>query len=78
MTKWEYKIQIIECHISPILHMARWGVETPEGFVKEFDGVQTYINKLGEESWELVTAVNGTDHNGVITKVLLFFRRPRN
>ncbi len=76
MTKWEYKMQIIECHLSPILQMARWGVVTPDGPLKDFENVQAYINKLGEESWELVSAVNGTDHNGVITKVLLFFRRP--
>lgn len=76
MTKWEYKMQIIECHLSPILQMARWTVVTPEGPLKDFENVAAYINKLGEESWELVSAVNGTDHNGVITKALLFFRRP--
>ncbi len=78
MIKWEYKMQVIECHLSPILHMARWVVTTPEGSLKDFENVQAYINRLGEESWELVSAINGTDHNGVITKALLFFRRPRN
>jgi hypothetical protein len=77
MTKWEYKLHIIECHLSPILKLARWGTDTPEGPVKDFDKVQAYINRLGEESWELVSAVNGTDHNGVITKVILFLRRPK-
>lgn len=71
-------MQVIECHLSPILHMARWVVTTPEGSLKDFENVQAYINRLGEESWELVSAINGTDHNGVITKALLFFRRPRN
>jgi len=77
MTKWEYKLQIIESHLSPILKLARWGTDTPEGPVKDFDKVQSYINRLGDESWELVSAVNGTDHNGVITKAILFFRRPK-
>lgn len=77
MTKWQYKMQVVECHLSPILHMARWVVDTPEGQIKEFQNVEAYINKLGEEKWELVSAINGTDQNGVITKALLFLRRPR-
>lgn len=77
MEKWEYKIHIIECHLSPILRLARWSTETPEGPVKEFDNVEAYINRLGEEHWELVSVINGSDHNGTITKAILFFRRPK-
>mgnify|MGYP005831294551 CR=1 FL=1 len=79
MTKWEYKFLQIDINLSPILKMARWGVQVP-GEKKARDtmaGVEAYVNDLGREGWELVTAVNGSEHSGIITRAVLFFKRPR-
>jgi hypothetical protein len=79
MTKWEYKFQQIDINISPILKMARWGVEVP-GEKKQrttMEGVEDYINTLGAEGWELVTVVAGSEQTGIITRAVLFFRRMR-
>ncbi len=78
MAKWEYKFLQIDIHMSPVLKMARWGVQVP-GEKKARDtmeGVEAYVNDLGQEGWELVTAVSGSDHSGIITKAVLFFKRP--
>ncbi|MFO7650089.1 MAG: hypothetical protein R6X13_01950 [bacterium] len=79
MTKWEYKFQQIDLNISPILRMARWGVEVP-GEKKPrttMVGVEDHINTLGAEGWELVSVVAGSEHTGIITRAVLFFRRAR-
>ncbi len=78
MTKWEYKFVQIDVNLSPILKLARWGVQVP-GEKKPRDtmeGVQNYITDLGQEGWELVTCFNGTDQHGVITRAILFMKRP--
>jgi len=65
--------------MSPVLKMARWGVQVP-GEKKPrdtMDGVQAYVNDLGSEGWELVSVINGSDHSGIITKAILFFKRLR-
>lgn len=79
MTRWEYRFLQIDIHMSPVLKMARWGVQVP-GEKKARDtmeGVEAYVNDLGREGWELVSTVNGTDDRGIITKAVLFFKRPR-
>ncbi len=79
MTQWEYKFLQIDINLSPILKLARWGVQVP-GEKKAratMEGVEAYVNDLGREGWELVHAVNGSDHTGVITRAILFFKRPR-
>lgn len=78
MTKWEYKFVQIDVNLSPILRLARWGVLVP-GEKKARDtmeGVQNYITELGAEGWELVSTINGTDQHGVITRAILFMKRP--
>lgn len=78
MTKWEYKFLQIDINLSPILKMARWGVQVP-GEKKPRDtmeGVEAYVNDLGREGWELVATVNGSEHSGIITRAVLFFKRP--
>ncbi len=78
MTRWEYRFQQIDINISPILKMARWGVDVP-GEKKPrttMEGVVDYVNTLGAEGWELVTAVAGSEQTGIITRAVLFFRRP--
>lgn len=79
MTKWEYKFLQIDINLSPILKMARWGVQVPgENKARDtMEGVEAYVNDLGREGWELVTAVNGSEHSGIITRAVLFFKRPR-
>ncbi len=76
--RYEYKIQILEVHLNPILTLARWKVTDENGkSYKEFSDITNFINHLGEEGWELVSAVAGSDHQGAITKVLLFFKREK-
>ena len=78
MTKWEYKFVQLDVNLSPIVKLARWGVQVP-GEKKSRDtieGVQNYITELGAEGWELVTVMNGTDHSGFITRAILFMKRP--
>ncbi len=76
--KFEYKIQILEVHLSPILSLARWQITDEEGKrLKEFNEISEYINHLGEEGWELVAGVGGSDQHGLITKVLMFFKREK-
>ncbi len=78
MTKWEYKFVRIDVNLSPILNLARWGVVVP-GEKKARDtmeGVQDYVTSLGAEGWELVTVINGSEHTGIITRAILFMKRP--
>jgi hypothetical protein len=78
MTKWEYKFVQIDVNLSPILKLARWGVVVP-GEKKPRDtmeGVQDYITALGAEGWELVSAINGCERTGIITRAVLFLKRP--
>jgi hypothetical protein len=78
MAKWEYKFVMIDVNLSPILRLARWGVTVP-GEKKARDtmeGVQDYITSLGAEGWELVTVMNGSEHTGIITRAILFLKRP--
>ncbi len=78
MTKWEYKFVQIDVNLSPILKLARWGVLVP-GEKKPRDtmeGVEKYITELGAEGWELVATINGSEHTGIITRAILFMKRP--
>jgi hypothetical protein len=78
MNRWEYKFQQIDVNLSPILRLARWGVQVP-GEKKSRDtmeGVQEYVCQLGKEGWELVAVINGNEQTGIITRAILFFRRP--
>lgn len=79
MSEWEYKFLQIDINLSPILRLARWGVQVP-GEPKPrdtMDGVEAYVNDLGREGWELVTVINGSERSGIITRAIMFFRRPR-
>jgi len=78
MTKWEYRFVHIGINMSPVLRMARWGVQVP-GEQKErntMEGVEAYINDVGAEGWELVSVISGSERSGIITKAILFFKRP--
>ncbi|OYD16538.1 hypothetical protein CH330_02590 [candidate division WOR-3 bacterium JGI_Cruoil_03_51_56] len=78
MTKWEYKFVWIDIHMNPVLTMARWGVSIP-GEKKEREGkdnVERYASELGARGWELVNVISGSDQHGIITKGILFFKRP--
>lgn len=78
MQKWEYKFVQIDVNLSPILKLARWGVQVP-GEKKARDtmeGVQEYASQLGGEGWELVTSFSGSEHTGIITRAILLFKRP--
>jgi len=78
MQKWQHKIVNIDIHMSPVLTMARWGVTVPgEPKARETkDAVEQYLNELGAEGWELVSAVTGSNRDGIMTKAVLFFKRP--
>jgi hypothetical protein len=78
MTKWEYRFVRIDVNLSPILNLARWGVQVA-GEKKPRDtmeGVQDYVTALGADGWELVAVINGTEHTGIITRAVLFMKRP--
>ncbi len=78
MTRWEYKFVQIDVNLSPILKLARWGVNVP-GESKPrgtMEAVQDYVSQLGAEGWELVTVINGSEHTGIITRAILFLKRP--
>jgi hypothetical protein len=78
MTKWEYKFVRIDVNLSPILNLARWGVTVP-GEKKPRDtmeGVQDYICTFGAEGWELVSVISGSEQTGIITRAVMFFKRP--
>jgi hypothetical protein len=78
MTRWEYKFVQIDINLSPILRLARWGVQVPgEKKARDsMDGVQRYATDLGSQGWELVHVVNGSEQTGIITRAILFFKRP--
>ncbi len=78
MTKWEYKFVMIDVNLSPILRLARWGVLVPgEKKAREtMENVEKYICELGAEGWEIVATVNGSEHTGIITRAVLFMKRP--
>jgi len=78
MAKWEYKLIWIDIHMSPVLSMARWGVQV-QGEKKArgtMEGVEQYATELGAQGWELVTVINGTNQDGIIGKAVMFFKRP--
>ncbi|MBM3314878.1 DUF4177 domain-containing protein [candidate division WOR-3 bacterium] len=78
MTKWEYQMVTIEIHLSPVLTMARMGVQRP-GDKRPRPGqpeIEKYLCELGAEGWELAGTAHGTDNHGTITKVVLFMKRP--
>lgn len=78
MTKWEYKFVWIDIHMSPVLSMARWGVEVPgEKKARQgIQGVEQYTTELGIQGWELVSVINGTNKDGIIGKAVMFLKRP--
>jgi hypothetical protein len=70
---------IVEIHLSPVLTMARMGMQRP-GDKRPRPGqeeIEKYMSELGAEGWELSGTANGTDTSGTITKVVLFMKRPR-
>ncbi len=77
MTRWEYKFVQIDINLSPILRLARWGVQVAgEKKAREtMENVEKYITELGAEGWELVAVVNGSEHTGIITRAILFLKR---
>jgi len=77
MAKFEYKFVQIDVNLSPILKMARWGVQVPgEKKAREtMEGVEAYASQLGQEGWEMVAAFNGSERTGIITRAILFFKR---
>ncbi|MEO0077604.1 MAG: DUF4177 domain-containing protein [candidate division WOR-3 bacterium] len=78
MTKYEYKFLQIDINLSPILKLARWGVQVPgERKARDtMEGVEAYVTDLGREGWELVAVVCGNERTGIITRAVLFFKRP--
>jgi|UniRef100_A0A7C3Z200 hypothetical protein len=77
-SQFEYKIQILEVHLNPILTLARWKLTDEEGNTyKELREIVNYLNRLGEAGWELVNCVSGSDQQGTITKLLMFFKREK-
>jgi hypothetical protein len=78
MTKWSYKFVQIDINLSPILRLARWGVQVAgEKKPREtMENVEKYFSELGAEGWELVTVVNGTEQTGIITRAIVFLKRP--
>jgi hypothetical protein len=78
MTRWEYKFVMIDVNLSPILKLARWGVMVPgEKKAREtMENVEKYICEVGAEGWELAGVINGSEHTGIITRAVLFFKRP--
>ncbi len=78
MTKWEYALFNIDIHMSPVLKMSRWGVEVP-GEKKPRntrEGVEDYLCDYGAEGWELVGVSTGSNRDGIISKAVLYFKRP--
>jgi hypothetical protein len=78
MPKWEYRFLQIDVNLSPILRLARWGVQVPgEKKARDtMDGVERFATELGAEGWELVAVINGCEQTGIITRAILFFKRP--
>ena len=78
MTRWEYKFVQIDINLSPILRLARWGVQVPgEKKAREtMENVEKYLTELGAEGWEIAGVVNGSEHTGIITRAVLFLKRP--
>jgi hypothetical protein len=78
VTNWEYKFVWIDIHMSPVLLMARWGVQVPgeKKARNTMEGVQQYVCDLGAQGWEMVSVMNGANRDGIITKGILFFKRP--
>lgn len=79
MQLWEYKIVWIDIHMSPVLTMARWGVSV-EGEKKKRETqaeVEKHMDQLGAEGWELVSVINGSDAAGIITRAILWYKRPK-
>ena len=65
MTKWEYLI-----------------VKTKDTTLfnnkVDFVGLQQHISQLGEEGWELVSAMDtNSQHHGKTLNVVLYFKRPK-
>ena len=78
MTRWEYKFVQIDINLSPILRLARWGVQVPgEKKPREtMENVEKYLTELGAEGWEIAAVVNGSEQTGIITRAVLFLKRP--
>ena len=78
MTRWEYKFVQIDINLSPILRLARWGVQVAgEKKPREtMENVEKYIGELGADGWELVTVVSGSEQTGIITRAIVFLKRP--
>ena len=64
MTKWEYLIV---------------KTDDPSMFSQKIDfvGLQKHISVLGDEGWELVSAMDTNRHEGKTQNVVLYFKRPK-
>ena len=78
MTRWEYKFVQIDINLSPILRLARWGVQVPgEKKPREsMENVEKYFTELGADGWEIVHVTNGNETTGIITRAIVFLKRP--
>ena len=75
MEQWEYKLINFGINLSALLKIARWDLELEGVKFKTEADIVAYMNRLGDEGWELVNTNNGTDHSGNITKIICFFKR---
>ncbi len=65
--KWEYKTATIK------LESSFWGNSNfPDN--KQLD---EFLVPFGEDGWELVNSVPNAEYQGQTTKILLFFKRPK-
>ena len=39
--------------------------------------VERYLCEFGAQGWELVNVINGSDKDGIMTRAVLFFKRPK-
>jgi hypothetical protein len=77
MEKWEYMTVNFGINLSAILKIARWELEVDKTQIRGEDKVLAYLNQLGDEGWELVSTSSGADSHGNITKLIMFFKRPK-
>jgi hypothetical protein len=77
MQQWEYRMLYFGINLSAILRIARWELEHDGKLLRSEAEVTAYLNELGAEGWEIVSMVNGADHNGNITKIVAVLKRPK-
>jgi hypothetical protein len=77
MQQWEYKLISFAINLNAHLKIARWELEADGVMLRSEAEVMKYVNQLGVAGWELVTANQGSDEHGNITKIIIFFKRPK-